>query len=138
MVTVARTDVAEKILAEVKQMVPTPTSPEDQARFDYNKLHPSEWAAQFHNLDDWQKQVLDSPSKRLLLCCSRQAGKSAVTAMLAAHTCIHFDNALVLMVSRSFRQAMELHRTFSGYLKTSHVRLIEDTKTSCELNNGSR
>src|SRR5258708_4192166 len=34
------------------------------------------------NPDDWQRDVLRSESKRLLLLCSRQAGKSTVTAAL--------------------------------------------------------
>ena len=35
--------------------------------------------------DPWQATVMRSPAKRLLLNCSRQAGKSTTTAIIGLH-----------------------------------------------------
>ena len=39
-------------------------------------------------LDDWQRAVLDAGETKQLLCCSRQAGKCTVAALLAARTAV--------------------------------------------------
>jgi phage terminase large subunit-like protein len=46
----------------------------------------------------------------VLLNCSRGAGKSRVTSALALHTALFRRRSLVLLVSRSLRQATELFR----------------------------
>ena len=63
--------------------------------------------------DIWQARVLRSPSSRLLLNCSRQSGKSTVTALLALHTATYTPGALVLLLSPSLRQSAELFRTLA-------------------------
>lgn len=47
---------------------------------------PVAWAEQISglDLDGWQKGVLRSTAKRLMLLCSRQSGKSEAVALLAA------------------------------------------------------
>jgi len=60
--------------------------------------------------DPWQLEVLESTHPRLLLNCSRQAGKSTVVAILALAEIMFNNGALVLLLSRSFRQAGELFR----------------------------
>jgi hypothetical protein len=42
-------------------------------------------AARGFAVDPWQREVLLSPRRELLLNCSRQAGKSTVVAALALH-----------------------------------------------------
>jgi hypothetical protein len=60
--------------------------------------------------DPWQLEVLESGYRRLLLNCSRQAGKSTVVAILAlAETIFALDN-LVLLLAPSSRQSEELFR----------------------------
>ena len=44
--------------------------------------------------DPWQESFLRSNSDRQLLLCTRQAGKSTVTAILALHEALYTDNAL--------------------------------------------
>ena len=44
--------------------------------------------------DAWQERVLRSRARSLLLCCSRQAGKSTVTAALALHAALRDRPAL--------------------------------------------
>jgi hypothetical protein len=54
-------------------------------------------------LDPWQRSVLDAGESKLLLCCSRQSGKSTIAALLAARTAVLEPNSLVLCVSPSMR-----------------------------------
>src|SRR5271156_278329 len=60
--------------------------------------------------DPWQEKVLRSKSKRILLNCSRQAGKSTVTSVLGLHKAIYTPNSLVLFVAPVLRQSGELLR----------------------------
>ena len=105
-------------------------------------LKPSLWAAKnlgFY-VDPWQAEVLDSTAKKILLCCSRQSGKSSVSSILALHTALFRPDSLVLMVSPSLRQSGELFRKLLGYLTMLEPMptRIEDTKLSLKLDNGSR
>ena len=59
--------------------------------------------------DDWQRELLTSTDDRLLVCCSRQAGKSTVVAGLALHTALFHPGCLVLILAPGLRQAQELH-----------------------------
>src|SRR5689334_16322903 len=58
--------------------------------------------------DRWQTDLLRSSSRRLLVLCSRQAGKSETAAALALHTSLLQAGALVLLLSPSERQSGEL------------------------------
>jgi hypothetical protein len=60
--------------------------------------------------DPWQREVLRSTAPRVLLNCSRQSGKSTISALLAVHTALYTPAALVLMLSPSLRQSAELFR----------------------------
>jgi hypothetical protein len=65
------------------------------------------WAAGME-ADGWQKQVLTSTARQLLMCCSRQTGKSQTAAALALKTALLEAPAEVLIVSRTLRQSAEL------------------------------
>jgi hypothetical protein len=65
--------------------------------------------------DPWQLQVLQARPQRLLLNCSRQAGKSTTVVMLALGEAVVFPGTLVLMLSRSLRQSTELFRAASDF-----------------------
>src|SRR5262245_11976618 len=58
--------------------------------------------------DPWQRQVLESPARRTLLLCSRQAGKSLVAAALAVLTALREPGSLTLLLSPTLRQSGEL------------------------------
>src|SRR5688572_5960019 len=60
--------------------------------------------------DPWQERVLRWTGKRLLLNCSRQAGKSTTTAILALHRAVTVPRSLILLISPSDRQSGELFR----------------------------
>jgi hypothetical protein len=90
--------------------------------------------------DEWQRQVLRSESKRQLLLCSRQAGKSTVTACLALHTALYQAGALVLLLSPSLRQSQELFRKVLDVYQALDVTIPADQESALrlELSNGSR
>jgi len=105
-------------------------------------LKPSLWASEClgFKADPWQAEVLDSAGKKVLLCCSRQSGKSSVSSIAALHTALFRPGALVLMVSPSLRQSSELFRKFLDYLALlpDMPARDEDTKLSIKLDNNSR
>jgi hypothetical protein len=58
--------------------------------------------------DPWQAKLLRSSATRMLLLCSRQAGKSCVAASLALRTALLEPGSLTLLLSPSLRQSGEL------------------------------
>ena len=91
-------------------------------------------------LDPWQQQLLRSDSQHILLNCSRQSGKSTMTAALACWQALFEPGSLVLLLSPSLRQSQELFRkTLAIYRVTGRtVSPASETKLSLELANGSR
>jgi hypothetical protein len=90
--------------------------------------------------DPWQTKVMRSPAKRVLLNCSRQAGKSTTTAIIGLHQALYHPRSLVLLVSPSLRQSRELFGKVQDFLKAldTKPRLDEDNRLSMSLDNGSR
>ncbi|MDB4914769.1 MAG: hypothetical protein JWM95_2413 [Gemmatimonadetes bacterium] len=72
--------------------------------------------AGFVSLDPWQRDVLQDRDRNVLLNCSRQSGKSTVSALLAVDALLHRDNALVLIASPTLRQSQELARKVRAIL----------------------
>ena len=68
-------------------------------------------------LDPWQAEVLRSPSKRTLMLCSRQSGKSTTAAIMSIGQAVTAPGSLTLLVSPSLRQSTELFRTVMGYFR---------------------
>ncbi len=60
--------------------------------------------------DPWQRELLLSRDRQLLLNCSRQSGKSTAVSALALHTALFAPGALVLLLSPSQRQSAEIFR----------------------------
>src|SRR5262249_7078265 len=60
--------------------------------------------------DPWQRDILLSSERQVLLNCSRQSGKSTVVCALALHTALFKPKALVLLLSPSQRQSGEIFR----------------------------
>ena len=90
--------------------------------------------------DGWQADLLRSPERRILLNCCRQSGKSTTAAILALHTALFRPGSLILMVSPSLRQSLELFRKLSDFadqLTPSPAR-SEDNKLSAVFENKSR
>ena len=90
--------------------------------------------------DEWQIKAMRSTSKRILLNCCRQSGKSTTTAIIALHTAIFRPGSLILLISPSLRQSRELFVKVTGFLKALNHRpnLDEDNKLSITMANKSR
>ena len=90
--------------------------------------------------DARQEEVLRSPSKRTLLNCSRQAGKSTVASVRALHLAYFRPMSLALLISPSLRQSAELFRKIAQLVELLPTKALlrEDNKLSMRLENGSR
>jgi hypothetical protein len=85
-------------------------------------------------------EVLRSTAKRGILNCSRQWGKSTVTAAKAVHRAYTRPGSLVLVASPSERQSAEFLRKVKGQIRHLGIRPRGDgdNKTSVLLPNDSR
>src|SRR5437899_2060805 len=72
--------------------------------------------------DAAQARVLRTGSRRVVLNCSRQWGKSTVTAAKAVHHAQTVPGSLTLVVSPSARQSGELVRKSEGFLRRLGIR----------------
>lgn len=90
--------------------------------------------------DPWQANVLKTKPTQLLLNCSRQSGKSTISSILALHTALYQPKSLILVVSPSLRQSLELFKKLQLHVEnvTPKPILYEDNKLSCVFENGSR
>jgi helicase-like protein len=90
--------------------------------------------------DDWQREVLRSPTDRVLLCCSRQSGKSTVAAVMALHTALYHPPALVLLLSPSLRQGQELFKIVARLYTAlgTPTPLLAESALRVEFQGGSR
>lgn len=90
--------------------------------------------------DPWQRELLLSSEKRIILNCSRQSGKSTITAILALHHALNDPGALVLVLSPSLRQSGELFKKIMGFYKDLGKPIASETETALtvQLHNKSR
>lgn len=90
--------------------------------------------------DGKQEAVLNSEGKRGILNCSRQWGKSTVTAAKAVHRAYMEAQCLVLVASPSERQSGEFLRKAAEFLRRLGIRPRGDgdNAISLMLPNGSR
>jgi Terminase large subunit, T4likevirus-type, N-terminal len=91
--------------------------------------------------DAWQAELLRSTSRRVLLLCSRQSGKSTVTALLALWIAIFEAPSLIIVVSPSQRQSAETLRTIMWlHCKLEGAPALDGPGSvlKAEFSNGSR
>jgi Terminase large subunit, T4likevirus-type, N-terminal len=95
--------------------------------------------------DAWQAKLLRTCTTvrvmlRALLLCSRQSGKSTVTALIALWVALYEAPALVVIVSPSQRQSAEMFRTIMGfYSKLDGAPALNgESVLKAEFANGSR
>lgn len=90
--------------------------------------------------DPWQAELLQSQWQRALLLCSRQAGKSSVTAALATYQAQYVPDSLILLLSAAQRQAQELFRKVKDFAAAlpNRVPVKQESALQLELANGSR
>lgn len=90
--------------------------------------------------DPWQRDLLTSTDKHVILNCSRQSGKSTIVAILALHYALVHLESLVLILSPSQRQSGELlKKIVIFYRKLGRARQSRgNSATTLEFRNGSR
>jgi hypothetical protein len=91
--------------------------------------------------DDWQARVLRSPSRQIILNCSRQAGKSTISAVLAMHCAVYTPRALVLLIAKTLTQSKELFLKMKlpmMQLEEVPAEIEQESAIKIELDNGSR
>jgi len=90
--------------------------------------------------DRWQQDLLRSSSDRVLLNCSRQSGKSTMSAVIALHRALYHPGSLILCLAPALRQSQELFGKVLGFYRNlgRSVSPQGERKLSLELKNGSR
>lgn len=90
--------------------------------------------------DEGQQRVLASGSHRGILNCTRQWGKSTVTAAKAVHQAYTEGGSLTLVVTPSGRQSGEFMRKAEGFARRLGIRPRGDgeNEMSIEFPNGAR
>src|SRR5215207_8063870 len=91
--------------------------------------------------DKWQEDLLRSTSQRTLLNCSRQSGKSTMSAILGLHTALYRPGSLILILAPAERQAKEcFSKAAAFYRSLGGTALPSDSyrKMGMQLANGSR
>jgi hypothetical protein len=90
--------------------------------------------------DGWQERLLRSDASRVLLLCSRQAGKSTMAALIGLHRALTQPAALVLILAPAERQAKETFAKAAAFYRTLGHPTPADSyrKLGMELTNGSR
>jgi hypothetical protein len=92
--------------------------------------------------DAWQSELLRSDAKQMILNCSRQSGKSTISAVLAVHAAIYTPDSLTLLLAPSLRQSQELFRKVKDILVALQSplapQIAEESSLRLELTNGSR
>ena len=90
--------------------------------------------------DGWQEDFLRSSADRVLLNCSRQSGKSTMSAVIALHRAFYHPGSLILCLAPALRQSQELFGKIAGFYRDlgRPVAPQGERKLSLELENGSR
>src|SRR5215217_4588327 len=90
--------------------------------------------------DPWQERLLRTSSKRIIMACSRQSGKSTMSAIIALHRALYYPGSLVLCLAPALRQSQELFTKIAGFYRDlgRPVPPQGERKLSLELENGSR
>jgi hypothetical protein len=90
--------------------------------------------------DAWQAELLRSETPRVLLNCSRQAGKSTMSGIIALHRALYHPGSLVLCLAPSERQSKELFAKVADFYRILHNAppAQSDRKLGMVLENGSR
>jgi hypothetical protein len=90
--------------------------------------------------DRWQRDLLRSTSERILMLCSRQAGKSTMAAVVALHRAVYQPGSLILVLAPAERQAKELFGKIAAFYRVLGHAVPSDShrKLGMAWANGSR
>jgi ERCC4-related helicase len=68
------------------------------------------------NPDPIQAELLTTSARKVLLCCTRQWGKSTIAALIALHEALYSSPAMIILVSPSQPQSTELFKKIHEFL----------------------
>lgn len=91
--------------------------------------------------DPWQEKLLKSRSRKIILNCSRQSGKSTTCAALGLHESIYRWPSFGLVIAPTQDQSSELMLKFDefrGAVELPSDYLSTDTKLAVRFANGNR
>lgn len=90
--------------------------------------------------DAVQRRLLTASSKKVIVNCCRQWGKSTTTAVLAVHEALYAAPAMIVLVSPSQPQSTELFRKVHGFWERLQgvPSAEQESLTRLSLANGSR
>src|SRR5215204_3005412 len=91
--------------------------------------------------DGWQEELLRSTSKRIILNCARQSGKTTAVAALALHTAIYRPRSFCLIYAPSQDQSTEFFKRVEELAHGLGMDAVNPEalrKTGMDLKNGSR
>jgi hypothetical protein len=90
--------------------------------------------------DAVQSKLLTTTSRKVLLCCTRQWGKSTCAALIALHEALYSAPAMIILVSPSQPQSTELFRKIHDAWAQlpGAPRCTQESLTRLQLANGSR
>lgn len=120
-------------------MIDEPPKNEKSSADDSNVVEFARKQLQFEP-DPKQTEVLESATKRGILNCTRQWGKSTTAAIMAVHRAFTREGSVVLVASPSARQSAELVEKVTDLFATMGITAHGDghNEISIELPNGSR
>jgi len=110
---------------------------------DAYAMDPVLWAREVlgYHPDPWQEKLLRSRSKKIILNCSRQSGKSTTCAALGLHESIYRRPSFGLVIAPSKDQSAELMLKFDEFRSAVELPsdyLSTDTKLAVRFSNGNR
>jgi len=110
---------------------------------DAYAMDPVLWAREVlgYHPDEWQAKLMRSRSKKIILNCSRQSGKSTTCAALGLHESIYRRPSFGLVIAPSKDQSAELMLKFDefrGAVELPSDYLSTDTKLAVRFSNGNR
>ncbi len=139
MLAVSRKSLSSRLARLEGQLKSVPRS--DTTALDRLRATPTRiMAASGMSPDAWQERVLRTDADQMLLLCSRQSGKSSVSAALALSTALLEPASPVLLLSPSDRQSGELFRKVVDLYDAvgRPVPTLARTARRLEFANGSR
>jgi len=106
-------------------------------------MDPVLWAREVlgYHPDEWQAKLMRSRSKKIILNCSRQSGKSTTCAALGLHESIYRRPSFGLVIAPSKDQSAELMLKFDEFRSAVELPsdyLSTDTKLAVRFSNGNR
>lgn len=83
--------------------------------------------------DEWQRRVLLSDDKRIMILAARQSGKSMICALYALWNALYNPGSTILVLSPSLRQSSLLFRTIAEFYRELDRPIPADIESALTL-----